>query len=277
MEITITKDDFEKALPVGTNAHEEVYESVRPAIDDALRFSDIALLGDAGMEVMESKGGDTLLQDMYKQTVCLSAFLGVLRQLDLVLTPTGFGVVSNDNLTPASKMRVDALEAQLRTRYDKALALTLHLLRSEEWGSSPQARYFITHLYDEYTFYYLRRPGSSHEDWAKARGAIDEAAETLRWKMGDAQADALLDAYRRDAATGVVADAIDAARLFTEAWLRSGREALRQPAFRRLMRALDSDDNAALFQPYRQSAAYKANHHEPYRNTKDSAGYVFNG
>lgn len=186
MEITITKDDFEKALPVGTSAHEEVYESVRPAIDDALRFSDIALLGDAGMEVMESKGGDTLLQDMYKQTVCLSAFLGVLRQLDLVLTPTGFGVVSNDNLTPASKMRVDALEAQLRTRYDKALALTLHLLRS-------------------------------------------------------------------------------------------GREALRQPAFRRLMRALDSDDNAALFQPYRQSAAYKANHHEPYRNTKDSAGYVFNG
>ena len=32
MEITITKDEFEKALPVGTSANEGVLEAVMPAI-----------------------------------------------------------------------------------------------------------------------------------------------------------------------------------------------------------------------------------------------------
>ena len=149
MEITITKSDFEQALPVGAAANDSVYESVKPAIGRQLAFSNDALLGVAGMTYIEERGEDSTLMKWYKQLVCLSAFLNVLRQLDLVLTPTGFGVVSNDNLAPASKQRVDALEGQLRTQYWKTLAMTLNGRRSGNWGAADQARHFIDQVYEE--------------------------------------------------------------------------------------------------------------------------------
>lgn len=142
MEITITKSDFEQALPVGAAANDSVYESVKPTLGRQLAFSNAVLLGVAGMTYLEEKGEDSPLLRWYKQLACLSAFLSVLRQLDLVLTPTGFGVVSNDNLAPASKQRVDALEGALRTQYWRTLAMTLNQLRSENWGATDQARRF---------------------------------------------------------------------------------------------------------------------------------------
>ena len=165
MEITITKSDFEQALPVGAAANDSVYESVKPAIGRQLAFSNDALLGVAGMTYIEERGEDSTLMKWYKQLVCLSAFLSVLRQLDLVLTPTGFGVVSNDNLAPASKQRVDALEGQLRTQYWKTLAMTLNGLRSENWGATEQASHFINHLYDEYTYFFETHRNGTYIDW----------------------------------------------------------------------------------------------------------------
>ena len=44
-----------------------------------------------------------------------------------------------------------------------------------------------------------------------------------------------------------------------------------------LMRIIDSEEGKETFKLYRESIAYKANHHETFTNTKDSAGYVFNG
>ena len=56
-----------------------------------------------------------------------------------------------------------------------------------------------------------------------------------------------------------------------------GVATLKQPVYRRMMRIIDSEDNQEYFKLYRESIAYKANHYEPYQNSKDSAGYVFNG
>ena len=46
--------------------------------------------------------------------ICLRAAYDAVPQMDLVLTPTGFGIVSNQNTAPASRERVDALRLQLR-------------------------------------------------------------------------------------------------------------------------------------------------------------------
>lgn len=279
MEITITKDDFEKALPVGTSAHDEVYESITSAIDRQLAFCNDALLGVAGMTHIEEKGEDSQLLSWYKQLVCLSAFISVLRQLDLVLTPTGFGVVSNDNLAPASKQRVDALEAALRTQYYKVLAMTLNLLRCDTWGATAQARHFIDHLYDEYTYFFDTHKGASSTDWQAYQSTIEDAEEMLRTKMGDAQMEDMLDAFRRGDTNRLepYRDIIALVVKFTDTWATKGIATLKQPVYRRMMRILDDDENATTFKLYRESASYKANHYEPYRNTKDSAGYVFNG
>jgi len=279
MEITITKSDFEQALPVGAAANDSVYESVKPAIARQLSFSNDALLGVAGMKRMEELGEDSSLVNWYKQLVCLSAFLSVLRQLDLVLTPTGFGVVSNDNLAPASKQRVDALEGELRTQYHKTLAMTLNLLRSENWGATEQARHFIGHLYDEYTFFFETHQNASATDWDGYQQTIEEAEETLRTRMGDRQMDDILDAFRRGDPNRLepYRDLISLIVKFTDTWATKGGATLRAPVSHRLMRVLDSDDNKEYFKLYRESSNYQANHHEAFKNTKDSAGYVFNG
>ena len=279
MEITITKSDFEQALPVGAAANDSVYESVKPAIARQLSFSNDALLGVAGMQRMEELGEGSTLVNWYKQLVCLSAFLSVLRQLDLVLTPTGFGVVSNDNLAPASKQRVDALEGELRTQYHKTLAMTLNLLRSANWGATEQARRFIDHLYDEYTFFFETHRNATYTDWNNYQTTIEEAEEMLRTKMGDRQMDDILDAFRRADGNRLepYREVIICIIRFTDMWAVKGSATLRQPVYRRLMRILDSEDNKAYFKLYRESASYQANHHEAFKNTKNSAGYVFNG
>ena len=203
----------------------------------------------------------------------------MLRQLDLVLTPTGFGVVSNDNLAPASKQRVDALEGQLRTQYWRTLAMTLNQLRSENWGATDQARHFINHVYDEYTYFFETHRNDTYIEWNSYQNTIEEAEEMLRTKMGDRQMDDILDAFRRadpnrlEPYREVIACIIRS----TDTWAVKGAATLKQPVYRRMMRILDSEDNKETFKLYRESIAYKANHYEPYQNSKDSAGYVFNG
>ena len=279
MEITITKSDFEQALPVGAAANDSVFESVRPAITRYLSFYNDDLLGVAGMKYMETLGEDSSLLNWYKQLVCLAAFISVLRHLDLVLTPTGFGVVNNDNLAPASKQRVDALEGELRTQYHKTLAMTLNLLRSENWGASGQAHRYIKHIYDEYTFFFETHKNASSTDWNNYLQTIDEAEEMLRTRMSDRQMDDILDAFRRADPNRLepYREMISLIVKFTDTWAVKSGATLRTPVNRRLMRILDSEENQELFKLYRESSTYKAFHYEPYQNSKDSAGYVFNG
>ncbi len=277
MKITISKDDFERSLPVGAAASDNVFAAVSPAIEAQLDFAADALLGAEGMALIDEKGEGSRLLATYKQLVCLSALLSVLRQLDLVLTPTGFGVVSNDNLAPASKQRVDALEAQLRTHYHRTLAQTLNLLRGDAWGQTAQARFFIGHVYDEYTFFFQTHRGASSTDWHQFQPTIEQADETLRTKVSDELMDDMLDAMRRSdtARTDGYREVMSLVVKFTDTWGLKGAGALKEPVFRRLMRTIEAD--ATTFALYHSSASYKANHYEPYRNTKDSAGYVFNG
>lgn len=106
----LTKQDFELALPVGISAHDEVYDAVSPAIATALDNYCSMLLGDVGIKRVTESEEDSQLKRYFNMLVCIDGFLSVFRQLDLVLTPTGFGIVSNDTISPASKQRVDALE-----------------------------------------------------------------------------------------------------------------------------------------------------------------------
>lgn len=146
--IAILKEDFERSLPVGASAHDEVFEAVYPAIEAALNNYYDMLLGEPGAQRVESTDESEPLKYYFKMLVCVDAFLSVLRQLDLVLTSTGFGIVSNDTISPASKQRVDALEGQLRTALCRARAMVVQQLRSEEWGVTEQAQNFVRDFVD---------------------------------------------------------------------------------------------------------------------------------
>ena len=279
MEITITKSDFEKALPVGTAANDSVYESVYPAIDAQLAIAKDALLGAAGMEYLEGLGEQSTLLDWLKRLVCLSAFLSVLRQLDLVLTSTGFGVVSNDNVAPASKQRVDALGGSLKTQYWKSLGATLQLLYSAKWGATAQAKHFVNHIYTEFVYFYEKHRMASAADWDAFQPVIEEADEQLRVMMSDKQMDDILDALRLNDTARLIPyrEVMELVVEYTDTLAKNGTVTPHLPVYRRLMRLLDSDENKETFKLYRESSNYLANHHESYKNTKESRGFFFNG
>lgn len=78
---------------------------------------------------------DEVSEDMkaiVKRIVVIHAFHNAVPSLDLVLTPNGFGVVSNQNIAPASRDRVQALRDSLIISRDECINTLWQLLRGND-------------------------------------------------------------------------------------------------------------------------------------------------
>ena len=76
------------------------------------------------------------------------AMLHAVPQLDLILTPNGFGIVSNQNVIPASKERIERLLLSLEKQRDDALAVILTMLPdAHHWTASEQFNYFAATMF----------------------------------------------------------------------------------------------------------------------------------
>ena len=275
MDITkISKDEFESALPVGMSAHDQIYSMILPGLTAHLEEVRTSILGSAGeTAVMNAEENDPLAVN-FRKDVVYAAFLNIIRQLDTVLTPTGFGVVSNDNISPASQNRVDALEASLRTLELKSRGRLLRLLRSDSWGVTEQARNNIPYLYDLY-YFFLESPNSrSAEDWKVMVPLISEADEMLRSMISDAQMDELLSAFRCGSVSKLTqySEVIHEIRTITESKDNPG---LVRTSVRRLFNDLEAD--GTTFFLYLASTQYQSRHNENYQNDKDSPAFFFGG
>lgn len=77
--------------------------------------------------------------------VVLKAFVYAIPSLDLVVTPTGFGVISTDSVAPASKERIERLLESLRNKIDGELDLLLEFCHKyPEWRTSGRGKYFCS-------------------------------------------------------------------------------------------------------------------------------------
>lgn len=132
----ITQDLFEHYVPAFAAPDSQTFD----------RLS--GFLATAETEATE-RFGDSLPDDpLRRQWICLSAAGHAVPHLDLALTPTGFGVVSNTHTVPASPARVEALLKELRFRLTSVGdALTEKLTRTD-WNTGPAAyRIFSVLLY----------------------------------------------------------------------------------------------------------------------------------
>lgn len=88
------------------------------------------------------------LVDALRQLVVAEALHRAVPSLDLVLTPNGFGVISNNTISPASKQRVDRLLGNLVALRDEAIEQVLLLLpKEEDWNTTEQAYFFASTLF----------------------------------------------------------------------------------------------------------------------------------
>lgn len=106
MEIIIERTDFERAVPAFRSPTPEVWNKVQRYVQGCTDSWQAIITTDATLPGHVAASLTT--------AICMRAAYDAVPQMDLVLTPTGFGIVSNQNTAPASRERVDALRLQLR-------------------------------------------------------------------------------------------------------------------------------------------------------------------
>ena len=122
---------------------------------------------------------DNPIKIITAKLIASEALRRAIPSLDLVLTPNGFGVVSNQNIAPASKERVDRLIGSLADYRDECIANLLPLLsRESDWLGSVQASFFGETLF----------PDLAITEQVKGTGSKWERYLSLRPKILDIEA-----------------------------------------------------------------------------------------
>lgn len=115
-----------------------------------------------------SENANNKLLHYARMAVAAEAMLHAVPQLDLVLTPNGFGVVSNTNIAPASKERVERLLLSLEKMRDDTLSVLLPLLaNTEAWATSAPCQYWSQTLYPWLDL--PRKLGSTDHSWLRCQ------------------------------------------------------------------------------------------------------------
>ena len=122
---------------------------------------------------------DNPIRIITAKLIASEALRRAIPSLDLVLTPNGFGVVSNHNVAPASKVRVDRLIGSLADYRDDCIANLLPLLsRESDWLGSVQASFFGVTMF----------PDLAITDQVKGTGSKWERYLSLRPNILDIEA-----------------------------------------------------------------------------------------
>ena len=279
MQLEITKTDFERAVPAAREPKGKIFDVMQDAIMCKVEVIADSILGEPGIEAVENGTDDVAerLRFEVKTLACVSAFLEEMRGLDLVLTATGFGVVSTNDTAPASKMRVDALEGDLRRKeWLLRSELLTHLFKVEGWADTEQRHINVPTLF--YRFHMLEQyAGISRpkpEDWSTNVPAMLAADSYLRKHIGYDYMEELLQQLTSRTLSGSNRPVAILCLQFIGAWIAQNHQ-LKQELYMRLINRLEAD--LSLYPKYADSEAYRLNHFKPYENHAEDSAFHFVG
>ena len=122
-------------------------ETLTPFIEQAETWLATNITSAAILEAIAAEE-NTPIKQLCCRIVANEAFRAAIPSLDLILTPNGFGIVSNSNVIPASRDRVERLMDSLEGSRDQAVEQLLPLLAvHEEWRSTEQGKFFAATLF----------------------------------------------------------------------------------------------------------------------------------
>ena len=100
----------------------------------------------ADITLIQAAGEKALM--FAKAVVANEALYHAIPSLDLVLTPNGFGIVANQNVSPASKERVANLRQEMLTARDNNIEMLLHVMADlPAWVDSKFGEFFGSTLF----------------------------------------------------------------------------------------------------------------------------------
>lgn len=80
--------------------------------------------------------------------VVAKAFASAIPSLDVVVTPTGFGIISTSEMAPASKERIERLIESLNSYVEANISVLVDICcQYELWRTSPLGAYFCSTLF----------------------------------------------------------------------------------------------------------------------------------
>ena len=118
-----------------------LFDKLSPYLDVAESWLIENVTGQTVLDKIADGDRDTRFVNV-AMIVVSHAFAMAIPSLDLVLTPNGFGIVSNTNVAPASKERVERLINSLHVIKSQCLTTLLPMLRTDvDWHNSEQCRW----------------------------------------------------------------------------------------------------------------------------------------
>ncbi|MBQ7691246.1 MAG: hypothetical protein IJT30_08690 [Muribaculaceae bacterium] len=267
----MTREEFEYHVPSAVMPDDTLFERIAAHLADG-EASVQSLLGRG---LYDQRSQDLTLLNLCNRVVCLEAYNNAIPHLDLVLTENGFGVVSNQNVAPASSERVNRLREQVKQSLDDAIDDLLDYLRGNPlWVSTDTAtavfRSLVWNGRQQLVYFAVLNGHRSTLD--ELRPKIAAAEERIKHCISHEFFNELCDALRLRTATTEQNTAIHKILMTIGADVTEDK-AMAHFHVKKLVEWLDG--NIRTFPTYANSTAYAANTFEPYKNEKDDPCFFF--
>lgn len=129
LQVPLTESLVQSILPnnlITVEGEDSLSTRIAPYVRDAEVWLSQELLGDMDPLLLSPQAADLSVR-----CIVMKAVISAIPALDLVVTPTGFGVVSADGLVPASKERIERLVAGLSSSLDGNLVSLFDILAAD--------------------------------------------------------------------------------------------------------------------------------------------------
>lgn len=133
-------------VTITVEGEQTLFDKVKPWLITAeewvmSQFTSQAVLQSIGLNAT------TIIWHQVAGVIVAEALRNAIPSLDLVLTPNGYGIVSTQDVAPASKERVERLVGSMLARRDNLIDLMIEELKEvEAWHSTPQKQWLVQTL-----------------------------------------------------------------------------------------------------------------------------------
>lgn len=260
----ITADTFARCVPAARTKNNYVFDRLAPFIEqtildiDRLHWPYLRPIGNDRLNV-----GDEDCPVVPVATI--TAFLSSLASLDIVLTSTGFGIVSTGDTAPASAQRVAAIrdeyEVKLLSAWEKLncqiaeTAYKQHLL-----GCDSELEHNFPHPLCLYSDFRRLTGLTTARQWREAQPTLYKAGQELQAALGYAYSDTM-NALRISQRT----ELLEAMQRYASLRVL-GREAEARRGIETYTVQTDTLHHTPL---------YISKHNERYKNRETSSAYFF--
>jgi len=272
-----TIEDFIKSIPTAEGTK---FQSIQPFIISADSEIKTMLVGADLYDYIEALGDTDSIKVNFQNLIAFTAYQNAIPFVDLVQTDNGFAVVSNNNLAPASKERVERLLQWCKQSIDKTTDLlimqfVISATALAEWKKCSQFNnltncFFFTGI--DFANY-AKTDNGSRSDFLKAKGKlITDQKNELTERLSVNYITQLLEDNRSNSLTDKDAYVVDVCKLALAKFYEDNKKEAHE-LLTNLIVLIENDLDS--YPVYKASAEYALKISPKYENKQSDPTFFF--